>query len=262
MATLQEKVQGYVGTFADTGSLSSWLVQSVHRLIDLLPNAKLELYSTNVPDGGSGVTLSGYRVLRAHKLGYGARITDPALKARLADSASIYKATNTSPAAYIENGVGFILPTGGTFIAFRYPALVYTTVAGSTQFLTDFEDYIVIYVAVRCLHQNISTKIATLTTLSFSEESGITYDFATQIAQIQTYVNTEEDFELATAKIGEVNLRLNDIKTKLEASGLLISQEDKRLMDTITKGTQEISQSLMLLKELNAQYTFLMSNLQ
>jgi hypothetical protein len=261
MATLQDKVQGYVGTFADTGSLTSWLVQSVHRLIDALPTTKAELYSAPLLDGGSGVVLANYRVLRAHKLGYGASFVSPSFKARLADSGSVYRATNTSPKAYIENGTGFILPGGGSFIAFAYPALTHATVDNVSQFVIDYQDHIVLYVAIKCVHQNISTKIATIAALSFTAQSGITYDFASEIAQIETYVDTDNDFELATAKINEVNLRLNDIKTKLEASGLLISQEDKRLMDLIAKTSQEIVPLMGLLKELNTQYALLMGNL-
>lgn len=261
MATLQDKIEGYVGTFADTDSLTSWLVQSVHRLVDALSDKKLEHYATEVNDNGTGVSVAGKRILRGHKDGYGAQWIDPMHRARVIDSNSIFKGTSTQPKMYIEGGKVYIKPSGGSVISFDYPALTYTTVAGSTQFLIDYEDYIVLYVAIRCVEQNISTKISTITNLSFSTESGITYDFSTQIAQIQTYIDDEHDFELATAKINEVNLRLADIKTQMDEMQILISQEDKRLMDTIQKGMQEITSSVGLLKELNYQYESLMKNL-
>lgn len=190
MATLQDKVEGYIGSFSDTASLTSWLSQTAHRLVDNLPSAQLELYSEDLSDGGSGVALDGYRVLRAHKSGYGANYIDPAFKSRVVDTGSIYKATNTSPKAYIENGKGYILPSGGTFIAFQYPTIGATTIAGSTQFLTDFEDFIVLPVAIKATEQ----------------------DIATAEAKMKTYIETEEDFELAQA----TSARLKDLTLLLD----------------------------------------------
>ena len=192
MATLQDKVQGYIGTFADTGSLTSWLQQSVRRLVDALPVDRLEFYSENLddPDGTNGIAVTGHRILRAHKAGYGAHIVDPSIRPRLADAGSIYKATNTSPKAYIENGKGYVLPTGGTFIAFPYPSINYTTTAGGTAFLQDFEDFIVLPVAIKATEQ----------------------DIASAEAQMKTYTETEEDFELAQA----TSMRLKDLTLLLD----------------------------------------------
>jgi hypothetical protein len=198
MATLAEKVEGYVGTFSDTGSLTSWLVQSVTELVNMLPVTVLEFYSTTLPDTGSGVAVAGYKVTRAHKSGYSAQIIDAGLKARTADTGSIYFATNTSPTAYIENGKGYIKPSGGSFIAFQYPTLTSVTIADSTQFLKDFEDYIIIPVAVRACAQLLSTARTAMA----------------------SYTDSDQDVELTMAKANEIerlDLLLKDLQSQYTA---------------------------------------------
>ncbi len=192
--TLQDKVQSYIGTFSDTSSLTSWLVESVHKLINQLPRTVLEQYSSDLAEGGSGIAIGGYKVLRAHKSVYEAQIISAGLKSSTLDSGSVYYATATSPTAYIENGVGYVKPGGGTFITLAYPALTYATVAGSSQFLTDFEDYIVLPVAIKATEQNLSTAQA----------------------QMKTYTETDEDAELAASE-GQRVQALSNLLTQLKS---------------------------------------------
>ena len=194
MATLQARVESLIGTFSDTTSLTEWLTDGVHELVDNLPDKRLEKYSTNLSDSGSGIAVTGYRVLRAHKSGYGTRPVNPGLKTQVVDSGSKYYATATSPVYYEENGKGYVQPSGGTLIVFQYPTVAYSTTAGGTQFLTDFEKVIVLYTAIRATVQNISTA-------------------QTQMA---TYLETDEDSELAQIEGARIN-ELNSLFDRLKA---------------------------------------------
>lgn len=258
MATLQDKVTGYIGTFADTSSLSSWLTESAHMLIDLLSVQTLELYSTDLSDTGTGIAVIGNRILRSHKLGYEAPMLHAGLKTQFGDSSSMYYATSTSPISYLENGNGYILPGGGTFIVFAYPVLLFSTITLSTQFLTDYEDLIIIPVAIKAETQNINSLITIVKALSFSTQTGQTFDFSSELTQAATYIDTDEDIELAQGKISEIQSRLANVTELIRNSEMLISQEDKRLMDTINLNIQSIQSMLNHLKEMQSQYQLLL----
>lgn len=195
MATLQDRVEGYIGTVTDTSSLDGWLVDALHRIVDLLSGDKLNTYSANVIDAGSGISVQNYRIVRAHKSGYNADVIEAGLKAQVIDSASIYYATLTNPMYYIENGTAFVLPNGGTIIAVPYSPIDHTTIAGSTQFLKDFEEHIVLYAAMQFMFQNISTALATV---------GI-------------YIDTDEDFELAQVKSNAQTVPLISLYQQLKS---------------------------------------------
>src|SRR3990167_5511406 len=132
MATLSDKVTSHIGAFSDTGSLTSWLQEAVIKVADILSERRLGLYSADITDSGSGVTIANYRVLKAHKSGYRAIPIEAGLKAQAALSTSIHYATATSPVYYEENTKGYVLPGGGSITTFLYPTVTYTTVAGST----------------------------------------------------------------------------------------------------------------------------------
>ena len=166
MATLQDKVQAYIGTVSDTTSLTGWLVNGVHKIIDIMPLPRLTNYTTNLADSGSGININNYKVIRAHKLGYEAIGVPAGLKSAVIDSNSIYYATNRNPVYYEENGMGYIIPSGGTIIALQYPVVTYSTLSGSTQFLTDFETPIVLWASIQGAIQSYNTVMTSLSNLT------------------------------------------------------------------------------------------------
>lgn len=262
MATFLTLIENYIGTFSNTTALDNWLNEAGHKVVDTLSADRLNKYATSLTDAGSGISIANYRVMRAHKSNYGAILVDASLSAWLIDSNSIYYATIYSPAWYIDSGKAYVFPSGGTIIATAYPAITNTTVAGSTQFLLDFEDIIVIYASMRGLLQNINSEIAIVTALSYTTQSIITHDITTQLSEIATYIDTDADYELAQGKIGEVTERLNDAKIKIEESGQMISQEQQSFNSLVQKSLSKIQSYLQLLGQLNANYKDLLGGLQ
>jgi hypothetical protein len=261
-STLQDKVEGYIGTVSNINLLSNWLTNSVHHLVDVMPAQRLSLYTAPLTDSGSGVTITNYRVLRAHKSGYGATEFSADLKAQLADSSSIYYATPTCPATYTENGKKYVLPSGGTIIAFQYPKVDNTTASDDSQFIIDFEDLIVLYAVVRGAFYNISNAIATMSALAFSTQGAITIpDLTADLAIISGYIDTKLDAELAGTKINEVVLKLKAVETEISESGLLISQEEKRISIMVQKSVQEIQTLLTSIQMYQKTYDDLLKGL-
>lgn len=81
MGTFQARVQSFLGSgYAETTNLSDNLTAGAKVIVDLLPENKLDKYAATLTDSGSGATVTGHRLIRAHKGGYRASRIDPGLK--------------------------------------------------------------------------------------------------------------------------------------------------------------------------------------
>ena len=102
--TFQARVQSYLGSnYTETANLSDNLTAGAKYITDLLPEDKIDEYAVNLSDGGSGVTVTGHRVIRAHKGGYRASRIDPGLKTQATASGAL------STVAIVSGGSGYSL---------------------------------------------------------------------------------------------------------------------------------------------------------
>ena len=73
MSTLQSRIEDYIGqSYADTTALTNWLTAGAKQLVNIIPIDRAIDISNTVPDIGTGIALSNYRIIKAHKSGYGA----------------------------------------------------------------------------------------------------------------------------------------------------------------------------------------------
>lgn len=170
MATFKSKIESYIGTYSDTQALSQWLTQISKTIINMLPLDKALKYSVGVTDDGTGVTITGYRVLRAHKDGYEAVSVNPGMASRVKDSNSIFYATPKTPISYVENGKLFILPGGGTAIGMAYPTVSYSDESISN-FPQELEQAVVLYCAIQGRIKQLSDVSLSLGNLSMNFQS-------------------------------------------------------------------------------------------
>ena len=114
---LKDYIEDYVGTFSNTTALNNWLITGARLILMKLPKEELTNLSVNLAvDSLTGVNIYDKRVLDAHYNHYASHEYPASMRARLLDSASIYKATYTSPGHIIENSKIFIYPSGGTAV--------------------------------------------------------------------------------------------------------------------------------------------------
>lgn len=242
MGTFQDRIQDYLGTIADTTALTDQLTAGAKKLVDLIPEEKLERFSTAVTDSGSGGDISAYRFIRAHKSGRRAVLIDSGLKTQAADSSSIFYGTSTSPVCYIESGKGYVLPGGGSLMGVAYPSVAYNA-STITNFPTEWEQGVILYAAIQQCLGLVNTSIASLSALalgsistspsapvdasySYSNASLGTYtattigDFGTlptytkptttfSITTATTYIGTDEDLDKAGSEMNKQNLLLD-----------------------------------------------------
>lgn len=175
MSTFKVRIEDLIGAVNDDTALSDWLTEGARRVILYLPESKLENYPTTaLTDGGSGVTISNYRLIRAHKSGYGARRIDAGLKTQAGLATSIHYATATDPVWYVELSKAFVLPSGGSVIAIAFPT-VSASAETNTSFPLEHENAIVLYAAIRGRLRQIYDLINTsLGGLSFTTQSAPT----------------------------------------------------------------------------------------
>lgn len=129
-----DNIADYIGTFSDNTAMSNWLTSGAKRIIDLLPVEKAEKFSTNLTDSGSGVTITGYRVLRAHKSGYGAKEVSGDMKTRVTPGGGL------GTVAIVSGGTGYSVSnvltlsggTGGTVTVTSVSAGVVTGIEITT----------------------------------------------------------------------------------------------------------------------------------
>jgi len=168
MSTFQVRVEDKIGTVSDTAALSDFLTAGAKFIVNILPPERLEKFTTDLADAGSGVSVTTSRVLRAHKSSYRARRIDAGLAAQAINSSSIYYAGSTDPVWYIANGLAFVKPTSGTVVAMAYPTVAFgdSTIAA---FPVDLDEGVVLYACIHGrLRQMSDLTITTLGGLSIS----------------------------------------------------------------------------------------------
>ena len=272
MSTFQTRIQEYVGTVSDTTAMTDWLTAGAGYLIDRLPLEKFEKYTSDVTDAGVGVSVKGKKVFRAHKSGYEAMRIPAGLKAQAVDSDSIHYRTSTNPAFYIENGVLYIVPSGGTAIALAYPTVAYGDSTISV-FPPELEQGVVLYASIQAAIQKYNLSIATLLALSLaaseviptapaaatftytdavlgtytsttigSDEVVPTYTkptFGGSFTQANTYIVTSEDIDLASVELNRQSVVLNQHQADIQNELNEFNKEALTYNSTIQKQIEQ-----------------------
>lgn len=169
MATYQVRVEDKIGNIGDTQAISDWLTAGAKYITNLLPPERIEKFTTTLTDSGSGVSVTAYRVLSAHKSNYGARIVPHTLAAQVASSGSIHYAGSTDPVYYILNGLAYVKPGGGSVIAMAYPTVAYSDSTISA-FPADLDEGVVLYASIQGRIRQLSDlAMSTINGLSFAD---------------------------------------------------------------------------------------------
>lgn len=239
MGTYQARVEDYVGTVADTTALGDQLTAGAKLISDVLPLPKLEPYGTDLTDSGTGVAITGYRVLGAHKSNYEANFISADMKARAADSGSIHYANARSPSAYITGGKIYVIPSGGTIRAYAYPTVTYSasTISG---FPTESDQGVVLYTAIQQCSGKLNVAMDALNGLSYvppttAPTNPSTFTASADIATALGLINTQVDS--GVTGIATINTQLGNAVTRITTAnteiGLANIEIDKMAAEVV-----------------------------
>lgn len=160
MADFQARIINYVVGASDTAAMTDYLTSGAAVIVDRLPIDKALINATTVADSGSGVTITGKRLIKAHKLNYNAPLIDSGMVAQVIDILSVFYATAKSPKSYILGTNLHVVPGGGTGIVVPYPTVLYSATS-ITSFPSELVEAVVLYAAIKSLHQIINTEMTT-----------------------------------------------------------------------------------------------------
>lgn len=225
MATFKTDVEGYVGTFADTTQLDTWLTAAARHLIQLIPKDKAQTFATSLSIVGAGTDVSTYRVIAGQRGSYGCREVPSNLQADVADANSLHYAIASDPVFFIRDTKMFIYPTGGVATA---SVIAYPTVANTDSALTtlplEFRHLVVLWTAKQARLNQINSLIASLpadvaapsftftpvTVSTIATNALFSIDLSTDFTNLNTDVRTDEDIEKAQGQIETIRTKLQE----------------------------------------------------
>lgn len=260
MSTYKVRVEDKIGAVSDDVALSDYLTAGAKFITNILPPERVEKFTTDLTDAGSGVSITTSRILRAHKTGYGARRIDAGLSAQALDSGSIHYAISTDPVWYVSNGLAFVQPSGGTVVGMAYPTVAYGD-STITAFPSDLDEGVVLYACIHGrLRQMSDLTITTLGGLSVTTMTPPTAPSAISVAYTNTDTAlTNQDIELAGGHLNKVQIQISEYGAKLQLYNSDIAVYSNQIQEETARLSSRIAQYSQQYQQLASGLTILKS---
>lgn len=248
--SFKTQVEDIVGvTISDTSALSDFLTASAREVADILPTEAL-LHNATIDEGttdGNGYNAENKRILGISRDGYKSVEVPFGYSPQLeASSGSIYEPTDRSPFHYYKGKTIFIKPdpTGskkGQVFAFAYPTVAHGDTSGIASFPDNAEFAVTLGASCKYLLRMMSderelipaalslddiTISTTAPTAPALADNSITFNqtapvytppvASLDITQLETFLETEEDGELAKIQLGRINSELNEYQSNIQ----------------------------------------------
>tara|TARA_R100000742_G_C4266048_1_gene84131 strand:- start:583 stop:1302 length:720 start_codon:yes stop_codon:yes gene_type:complete len=222
------QVEDLIGTVGDDNIITQGLRQAGADIINAMPHQSLARYTKTAAVSWQGLSVRDFHIISVDKGNYQAKQIPVSDKTKYNDSNSIYGASDTDPVYYITNEKLYIIGNSGSgetsgnvnyvpimpVSASDATATVINTSTESFFFPQEADHLFVIGASIYCLNHLISDAIT----------------------QMKTYVNTDEDVELANAQQGII-----DRYTALKQS--LTQDYNLKLQIFLNQDTHERSQA-------------------
>lgn len=260
MATLQARIEGYIGSVTETTVMDFSLQEAVNNLVQVLPISKALQYATEKTEvAGAGVTISG-RLIDVQIEDRPSRQVTVSIGKQIITSGtnnSIYKSSAVFPVHWVYGGKVYGHPTSSDLYAYvleSTPVLSTDTVISNMPQGTD--ELSIFYSCQQILSKRLNTLNVTSVTdfpdFDYSpalETLLVNYttlvqgtigsttdqlDLQKQFSVISQLIENEEDVELAQIKIAQANQYLEGLKTKIQAE----SQRDTSELQSVVSEFQ------------------------
>lgn len=230
--TLKTQIENIIGSVFTSTLYDDWLVAGARTIVDVLKPEDLERHSTSVSVTSAGINATGYRIWKvvggtnsniaiSREVGSESQVID-------ASNYSFYKATAFTPAYIIAAGTLKIYAgstaTSGILVGIAYPSAIDSSTQTEIVGVPENMHYaVVLYAAIQgrlkqmsdlnsTLHTAAASAISELSALSISELSLIP-----QLNNLETYLVTNEDIELAKGVIEDIGTRLANWQSNASA---------------------------------------------
>jgi hypothetical protein len=245
MSTFKEKVEDIVGvTVSDTTALSDYLTASAREVSDILPDEVL-IYNSTLLESASTVEISNTKVFAVSRNGRSTVEIPFGMSTQAGDEDSIHYATVKSPMHYFKGSTLTVLPSPSSsekaqVLRFVYPSVVHGA-SDIDNFPSNAEYAVVIGASCSVIMGLMSAqREATPSALSISDltisatspsapsvsaqsvsfsAGAPTYSKPTQtfdITQLQTFLEDNEDSELAQIQLGRLQHELGEYQADIQ----------------------------------------------
>tara|TARA_R100000808_G_scaffold955_4_gene4610 strand:- start:2347 stop:3414 length:1068 start_codon:yes stop_codon:yes gene_type:complete len=248
--SFKTQIEDLIGSVGDDDLITTSIQDIGAEIISVLPPQKLLAVAKTTAITSSGLTTAGKKVLAVDKSDLPAKEIRSIEKARYNDTASIYAASDTNPIYYIEDEKVYVngaAGSGATSGHLHYVPKIPTSdgstaiVEGGstvTNFPQEAERLLVLGGAVRCLQRLMADKTSDLPTdisdviLPVSPvppvltSNSVTFDstapvyngpvVAPAFGTVDTFISTDEDVELASVKIQEINSQIGEYQANIQ----------------------------------------------
>ena len=247
----QSDIEDIIGSVGDTGLITSSLRYIGSEVLNNLPDSRLKEVAQEKDITSGGLSIQSRRILAVHVNNYNAREGSVTNVAKYKDTGSIYASTAKTPVYYIKaekvyviadassgetNGKCIYVPSVPTSDGDNSP-LVYDDNVLPNGFPHDASNLITVGSAARCLQRLMSDKVADLpeeisdivlpVTPVAPSLSGSSVTFNTSVPTYvppstslsfsieETFISTDEDVELASVKLQEINAQIAEYQADI-----------------------------------------------
>ena len=225
--TYREQVEALIGSFPDEAAITQWLTDSARQLVNMIPADRVTQYETSRDASGAGATVSDARLVRATRNDYGCKELSAGDFIKASDGNSLFYAQTDDPVFAVQDGKVNIAPNSGSMEAWvvPYPVVTYSdeTIAN---FPPDFDHLVVLRTAVQAQIRLMADEFLELpeaptsptftpdvvTETTIGTNAAFSIDLSAQFTQLATYLNTQEDIELARTTLEEIVTRLTEFE--------------------------------------------------
>ena len=251
MATFSAQIVSLVGGSPTQSELDVWCIEGAKEIIGQLQGdlkrkcATIQSF-TSAAAGSEAETLGEGNVLSVFAGSVDCRMIPNTDKYKASDSGNVLYATSTDPAYYLEADKINVLPAS---LSCKYEEVQYPTIdADSDSSISNFPDeaeyLVVLYAATRQLLQYQTDQHSSLPSLtlpvipsppSLSAQtvtiSGTAPTFTAPVvspdfSQVNTYIDTNEDIELASSKLQEIATQLNEYTSNIQKEQIQFNKEN------------------------------------
>jgi hypothetical protein len=210
--TLKQDIEAYVGPIDGLVlETNQWLTAGAAQLVDLIPPDRAEQYATSTPFSGTplGCSIANQRLLAVQIGGRPARHVGYSTYFQSLVTGSLHSLDSTDPGYYMMNTKVYTIPVSvsGFVVTIDYPILTSQDV--SINLPPEFKQPIILYASIQYLINQVKTLRATI-----PDNVDTTNDLTLAWSTFLTLLDTEEDIELANAKLQEFQMRLQEMEVE------------------------------------------------
>ena len=261
MATFEAQVEGMTGLTIGSSSnptqteLSTFLTEGAKDVINKLSKVDPEnskLFSVVTSESGSGTIIDGPIVDAWASDGTRDRKADgmsASLGKEAANPDSLNYRSKYNPFYYREGRRVIVGPDGGSVMHISYPVVSYdqeTIYSFPSQYLNQ----VVLYGSIRSLENSLAGIDLSTFTSSVSVPVMPSLDYA----DVDTWINTEEDSEMSSARISDINIRIQQYAAEVQLYQANIGQELQEYQQELAEKQVEYQWKAERLNSLRQEY--------